>query len=78
MQDLQEQIDAQAREIVERKKNHWTSTGYLEGIEYGEERERFRVITLLNNAGWSFEKILEVLELPSSDYNKYKFMLLTM
>ena len=34
MRDLQEQIDAQAREIVERKKNHWTSTGYLEGIEY--------------------------------------------
>ena len=58
---MQEQIDAQAREIVEREKKHWKSTGYLEGIEYGEERERFRIITLLNNAGWSFEKILEVL-----------------
>ena len=57
MKDMQEQIGAQAREIVEREK----STGYLEGIEYGEERERFRVITLLNNAGWSLEKILEVL-----------------
>lgn len=77
MQDLQEQIDAQAREIVERKKNHWTSTGYLEGIEYGEERERFRVITLLNNAGWSLEKILEMLELPPSDYRKYEFLLAT-
>lgn len=75
---MQEQIDAQVREIVERKKTRRTSTGYLEGIEYGEERKRFRVITLLNNVGWSLEKILEVLELPSSDYNKYKFMLLTM
>ena len=61
MKDMQEQIGAQAREIVEREKKHWKSTRYLEGIEYGEERERFRVITLLNNAGWSLEKILEVL-----------------
>ena len=34
MQDLQEQIDAQVREIVERKKKRRTSTGDPEGIEY--------------------------------------------
>lgn len=43
MQDLQEQIDAQVREIVERKKNHWTSTGDPKGIEY---KYKFMLLTM--------------------------------
>ncbi|EFR39940.1 hypothetical protein HMPREF9162_0402 [Selenomonas sp. oral taxon 137 str. F0430] len=43
MRDLQEQIDAQAREIVGRKKTHRTSTGDPEGIEY---KYKFMLLTM--------------------------------
>ena len=43
MQNMQEQIDAQVREIVEREKKHWKSTGDPEGIEY---KYKFMLLTM--------------------------------
>lgn len=50
--------------------------GIEQGIELGVEQTRLKAIeNIKNNLGLSIDKALEILEIPDSEWERYKSML---
>ena len=76
MMEIEEKIDADLKERVAKERDSWIEQGIEQGIERGREENQLSALqNLINGTGWSLEKAMDILQVPSADRARYAAMM---